>query len=334
MDLLSMILNVISDGDTSNDILNKMNIEFPDYIKRKTRQKGTKKAGLAQARAEISANIGHNEGNIFSINKNVKPHTYSEIDGAQMDEIFSTYITDVQELERLNKPETAYYYSLKTLLLKFAKKYLRNDNLIIQQEHHSFGVPDFTIYEDKTGKEILGIVECKRPDIDLIKEENHKHKGKQIKRYRREIDNVIFTNFYDFRLYNNDKLEHKVSLLDKDKNVKDIIDNNTIELLKKFLSNSGNKTENKDFIIHGKGLTKKQIKRLETNKTLKIFRGGCEFWVTKSVSKISRFKCAKSEFIKEKFIIDGQPLCEQQIVHLELYGWVAISRNGIEYLIQ
>ena len=81
INLLSMILNVISDGDTNNDILKKINKEFPRYIKRKTKQRGTRKAGSAQARSEIGSTIGREEGVCFNINRSVKPYTYSEIDG-------------------------------------------------------------------------------------------------------------------------------------------------------------------------------------------------------------------------------------------------------------
>lgn len=97
MNLLSMILNVISDGDTSSDILNKINNEFPEYIERKIKQKGTKEAGLIQARAEISSNIGREEGIWFNINKNVKPYTYFEICNEIDDRNDITEITDYTE---------------------------------------------------------------------------------------------------------------------------------------------------------------------------------------------------------------------------------------------
>ncbi len=73
-------------------------------------------------------------------------------------------------------------------------------NLFINKKNIRTGLkPDFSIYSD--GK-LIGCIECKNISINLDNEDCQN----QVRKYSKEYNNVILTNFIGFRLYQNSKL--------------------------------------------------------------------------------------------------------------------------------
>ena len=215
-----------------------------------------------------------------------------------MDKIFSEYIEATEKMESINSSEMGYYYSLKKLIQEFSKKYLGKNIIVAQQRSRSFGRPDFTVLDGDDDS--IGIIECKRPNINLIKEERHKRKGKQIKTYRKESNNFIFTNFYDFTLYNGKT--QKISIRDNNKKIKNTAEKDMKQILTEFLSKTKDKYKNANFVIQGRELTKKQIKTLKSNKDIKIIREGWTLNIKVYDPKITPII---TEYNKKDNIING-----------------------------
>ena len=95
-----MIVSVIADGDTGRDIADKVISQYPKYAIHKIDQRGSEKDGYSQIHAEISVAIGKVEGILFTIDRNVSPHTYSMIcddyDDTEEIEVIDTEKTETE----------------------------------------------------------------------------------------------------------------------------------------------------------------------------------------------------------------------------------------------
>lgn len=100
--------------------------------------------------------------------------------------------------------EPSYYGHLKSLLEKFLETKGGQANITIQPKRTKAGIPDLTI---RRKKELIGYIEAKNIGADLEKLED----TEQIKRYKKELPNFIFTNYFDFWLWRRDATGKKGS---------------------------------------------------------------------------------------------------------------------------
>jgi len=159
-----------------------------------------------------------------------------------MDEIIKNYVKELRRIESTGiSTEMSYYCPLKVLIDKTSMKYLEKDVIsVIEAKSQEFGKPDITVLDNE--RRPIGYIEAKKIGENLTKK-----KG-TIKDYCDNIDNLIFTNFYDFILYDKKIITKKASVM----NCPTIISNttdNVIKLLIMFLSNSKD-TQTKDFIYY------------------------------------------------------------------------------------
>jgi len=90
--------------------------------------------------------------------------------------------------------EPSFYSELKKLLETFSRAKGIDASITIQPKRLSAGIPDFTI---RRGRELIGYIEAKDIGKDLEKIEN----SKQIENYKKDFDNFILTNYFDFWLW-------------------------------------------------------------------------------------------------------------------------------------
>ena len=187
-----------------------------------------------------------------------------------MDELIKAYIKELHKIEYTGiSTEMSYYCPLKILIDKVAMKYLEKDIIsIIEAKPRKFGELILSnTFTEFTENDKIPIINIKsqnfaKPDITVLDNtytpigyieakkisENLNKKEKIIKDYCKIMDNLIFTNFYDFILYNNGKIIKKASVTNPVSIMSDTTDN-VIKLLCMFLSNSKN-TQTKDFIYY------------------------------------------------------------------------------------
>jgi hypothetical protein len=214
-----------------------------------------------------------------------------------MNRIVSKYRKELQRMENTGiTTETSYYYPLKTFLKEVAKKHSKKHKDIIvipEAKAQWFGKPDFTILN--ANNKLIGVIEAKIPGTNLAKLE----RTSQIESYRGQIPNFIFTNFYDFRLYNHRNNKVRTTSIDND---------NIINLLTTFLSKII--PENYSNFV----LTKKQKEKQKKYGYVDITRNG----------KIATI-------ILDRYVIMGKPLTKKEIQALNRNGWVDIIRNDNMY---
>lgn len=90
--------------------------------------------------------------------------------------------------------EPSFYPDLKNLLGEFSKSRGITVNVTIQPKRIETGAPDFTI---RRGKELVGYIEAK----DIGKDLEFFEYTPQIERYKKDFDNFILTNYFDFWLW-------------------------------------------------------------------------------------------------------------------------------------
>ena len=108
-------------------------------------------------------------------------------------------------LARGDSTEHTHRPALKTLLESL------KDNITATNEPKrvACGAPDFAISRKKYRLEqVFGYIECKDIGVDLKREE----KSDQLKRYRAAIDNLILTDYINFRFYQNGELIETAAL--------------------------------------------------------------------------------------------------------------------------
>ncbi len=99
--------------------------------------------------------------------------------------------------------EGSYYRALSS----FLEREFPGLKTIILPRKTTGNFPDIKVF--KADGHIVGYVECKKPETNLSELEN----SEQIERYKETFKNFLFTNFLEFRLYENKKLLKKVELL-------------------------------------------------------------------------------------------------------------------------
>jgi len=112
-----------------------------------------------------------------------------------MVEILKRYIQRINEIyQQGGYSELSFRAPLEALL----KKCLPDLNVIQEPTGQAIGVPDFVV---KLGAFPLGFCECKNIDDDLSVLLNDENIKAQLERYRTAADNLIFTNYRDFLLF-------------------------------------------------------------------------------------------------------------------------------------
>ncbi|RZD18216.1 MAG: hypothetical protein EVG15_07095 [Candidatus Acididesulfobacter diazotrophicus] len=76
---------------------------------------------------------------------------------------------------------------------------LNIESVFQEQSIRTGNRPDFSIYSDD---KLIGCIECKKTSISLDSEDCYN----QVQKYSKEYNNVILTNFIEFRLYQNSRL--------------------------------------------------------------------------------------------------------------------------------
>jgi len=91
--------------------------------------------------------------------------------------------------------EASFYSTLENFIQEIAKlKKIGNITITQQPKRLTVGTPDFTV---RRSKELIGYMEAKDIGVHLENIEN----DKQIEKYKKEFDNFILTNYFDFWLW-------------------------------------------------------------------------------------------------------------------------------------
>lgn len=106
-----------------------------------------------------------------------------------LDEIFQKYKTG-------DASERTYYSTFENLLKEISEK-LGDYSILIEGKNSSVGIPDFKIKDSRDL--LIGYIEAKDLGRDLDKLDQKEQE--QIKKYVKEYDKLIVTNFIEFRLY-------------------------------------------------------------------------------------------------------------------------------------
>lgn len=121
---------------------------------------------------------------------------------------FETYIKKVEEdLRRGNATEYTYRGSLENLIESFGKGIDASND----PKHIACGAPDFIV---EKGKVPLGYIETKDIGADLDKIEH----SDQVKRYLKALNNVLLTDYLEFRWYVNGEKRRTLRLASIGKN--------------------------------------------------------------------------------------------------------------------
>ncbi|MCK5012199.1 MAG: N-6 DNA methylase [Candidatus Omnitrophica bacterium] len=122
--------------------------------------------------------------------------------------VIKKYLKEINALRESGEGrEESYYPSLKALLGEIAEFHKRKDIISIAQPGNTeHGKPDFKVLTNDNRE--IGIIEAKKPGEDLDKLE----KKDQLIRYLKGYDNLITTDFYNFRLYRNKRVIMEASL--------------------------------------------------------------------------------------------------------------------------
>lgn len=116
----------------------------------------------------------------------------------------SKYVTELnKQFETGHAREHAYRPALKSLLEELEEGILA----INEPKQQKWGAPDYVVTKKRKGEPIpVGYIEAKDIDVDLSKIEP----TEQIKRYLKDLDNFILTNYREFRFF---KFGEKVATL-------------------------------------------------------------------------------------------------------------------------
>ncbi len=114
--------------------------------------------------------------------------------------IFKQYLANLQAtLNKGDAREESFYEHIKTLLLQYAEltNKIKPDITILPKATEA-GNPDFRVWDGKN--RITGYIEAKAPSVFHL---DQIETSEQLKRYLKVFPNLILTNFYEFRLYQN-----------------------------------------------------------------------------------------------------------------------------------
>ena len=120
------------------------------------------------------------------------------------------YIYELQrEFETGHAKEHAYRPALKT----FLENLLEDVQAINEPKQQKWGSPDYVITKKRKGEAIpVGYIEAKDIDVNLDKIED----TEQLKRYRKDLDNLILTNYREFRFFKNGEKVISISIAEID----------------------------------------------------------------------------------------------------------------------
>ncbi len=126
----------------------------------------------------------------------------------KLEKTLGIYFKDIHRIYiKGNFREESFYPSLKILMEECYKLFKLKDDagILVQPKKTEVGIPDFLI---RTDGKIIGYIEAKIPDENLLNIED----SDQLKRYRESLQNLILTNFLEFRLYRDGNLIDKVEV--------------------------------------------------------------------------------------------------------------------------
>ena len=126
------------------------------------------------------------------------------------DKMFEQYIANILKIVRQGDArEESYYSELKTLLEEFANSISRKNIIVtIQPRKVESNNPDFRVWNER--QNIIGYIEAKTPETNLENIE----KTEQVRRYLLRWENVMLTDFFEFRLYKKGMLHKKARIAD------------------------------------------------------------------------------------------------------------------------
>lgn len=124
--------------------------------------------------------------------------------------LLTEYLTKImQTLNQGDAREESYYSALQKLLEKIGTTLGVNTiTVTVLPKKTEAGNPDFRVWKGQ--RKIVGYVEAKPPDKDL----NEVEKTEQLRRYRSTFQNLILTDFFEFRLFRNDVCVDTVRVFD------------------------------------------------------------------------------------------------------------------------
>ena len=124
--------------------------------------------------------------------------------------MLNAYVKEILEVARQgDATEESYYSTLKDFLMEFAIATSKKDiHITILPKKTEAGNPDFRIWDGK--QKIIGYIEAKPPETNLDQIE----KTEQIIRYKSTFQNLMITNFFEFRLYKDGTLIDRARIAD------------------------------------------------------------------------------------------------------------------------
>lgn len=119
-----------------------------------------------------------------------------------MKKLLEQYLKNLTEtLKRGDAREESFYKYLDDMIKQFAEfQRIKNIEVTILPKRTEAGNPDFRIWDGKN--HITGYIEAKDPSVTNL---DYVEETKQLERYLSTFPNVILTNFYEFRLYRDNR---------------------------------------------------------------------------------------------------------------------------------
>jgi type I restriction-modification system DNA methylase subunit len=115
------------------------------------------------------------------------------------DKVFQNYIKEVYRLiDQGDTTEGSFYSSLQKLIEDYGKILGKKTHVTVLPKKTEAGNPDFRIWDGESV--ITGYIEAKHP---LTKHLEYIENTEQLQRYKDAYQNLILTNFLEFRLYRN-----------------------------------------------------------------------------------------------------------------------------------
>lgn len=116
--------------------------------------------------------------------------------------MFQKYLNEIfNKYKRGDSSERNYYSTLENLLKEYAQA-----SVSVEPRNSSVGIPDFKVESEKGL--LFGYIEAK--DVGRELDKLTKGENEQVDKYRKEYPKLIFTNFIEFRLYENTELVDSV----------------------------------------------------------------------------------------------------------------------------
>jgi len=109
--------------------------------------------------------------------------------------MLENYFNQIKNKYSGGTTEASFYSVLENFINEIAGSLnIGNFNITAQPKRIVAGIPDFTV---RRGKELIGYIEAKDIGVNLEEMED----SDQIAKYKKEFENFIFTNYFDFWLW-------------------------------------------------------------------------------------------------------------------------------------